>query len=212
MSRQRLDLHRSGMFGVCALLSTSRSEQGSSSNTTPSSACDAGSSKRGDKRCVDCQLGATPQRQAIGDDFYAAVVLATRVHIQVSDGRVPGDRRPSFSANARSNTLETAAPRLRQNAGARARSEVVAARIEVCMATASGRSKWQGQARSAQQDGSGGEDTRSMRPCLRVQQGRRGSVGLTKESSTAWDAARCHPRMRVKRRVLFELGRRLSMQ
>ena len=61
-------------FGACALFSTSRSEQGSFGSTTPSSAWEAGSSNRGEKLCVDCQLGATPQRQA--------VVLAIWVYMQ----------------------------------------------------------------------------------------------------------------------------------
>ncbi|CAE7363592.1 unnamed protein product, partial [Symbiodinium sp. KB8] len=74
-------------FGVRALFGTSRSE-GSSGSTTPSSAWEAGSSAGRDKRCVDCELGATAQRQAIGDDFHAAVVLASRLHIHVPDKHV----------------------------------------------------------------------------------------------------------------------------
>ena len=101
---------------------------------TPSSAWVPAAVREGDKRCVDCQLGATPPRQAIGHDFYAAVVLANEVHIQVPDKQVQSDRRPSFFAHARSSTLERAAPRP-HNAGARASGEVVAARIEVCTAT-----------------------------------------------------------------------------
>ena len=94
--------------------------------------------KRGDERDVDCKLGAAPQRQAIGDDLNASVVLASWVDIQVLDKHIESDHCPSFSAHRCSSTLKGAAPRP-QKAGARASGEVVTTRIEVCAATASGR-------------------------------------------------------------------------
>ena len=71
MSPQQLDLHSS--------LGSSCSEQGSSGSAASSPAREAGSSKRGDECGVDCKLGAAPERQAIGDDLNASVVLASWV-------------------------------------------------------------------------------------------------------------------------------------
>ena len=76
---------------------------------------------------------------------------------------------------------------------------MVSTRVEVCAATASGRGQWQGQAKSAQENGSeewrlqrelrqggtGGENARCVRPSLRVQQGGGGSVGFPKEGPVA---------------------------
>ena len=90
-------------------------------------------------------------------------------------------------------------PLARKKPGARAGGEVVSTRVEVCAATASGRGQWQGQAKSAQENGSeewrlqrelrqggtGGENARCLRPSLRVQQGGGGSVGFPKEGPVA---------------------------
>ena len=71
--------------------------------------------------------------------------------------------------------------------------------------------------RQLRQGGTGGDDPRSMRPSLRVQQSGRGSIGLTKEGPMAKVVnglgRRALPSTsEVKGRVLFERGRHLSMQ
>ena len=48
---------RPAQLGVCALFGSSCSEQGRSGSAAPSPAREAGSSKGGDKRSVDCKLG-----------------------------------------------------------------------------------------------------------------------------------------------------------
>ena len=77
-----------------------------------------GGPQGGDKRGVDCKLGTTPQRQAIGDDLNASVVLACWLDGQVRDKHVERDRYASFSAHTSSGTLERASPGP-QNAGRR---------------------------------------------------------------------------------------------
>ena len=69
VSLQRLDLHSSGYVRPF----------GSSCKAAPAVRLvwEAGSSNRGDERGVDCKLGAAPERQAIGDDRNASVVLAS---------------------------------------------------------------------------------------------------------------------------------------
>ena len=108
---------------------------------------------------------------------------------------------------------------------------MVSTRVEVCAATASGRGQWQGQAKSAQENGSeewrlqrelrqggtGGENARCVRPSLRVQQGGGGSGGFPKEGPVAKVVIGLGRRAlptasEVKGRVFFELGRHLGMQ
>ena len=115
-------------LGVCALFGSSCSEQGRSDGTAPSLAWEAGSSKGGRQAAPPHSgrpLAMTSMRRAFWRAGSTFKTLTSTLRATC----------PSFFAH----TSSSEGLPWPQNAGARAGGRVVAARIEVCTATASGR-------------------------------------------------------------------------
>ena len=108
MNRKQATYPELQLIGRSPLLGLASQAQRGTSGAAARATGGNGGRQWGDKGGVNSQLNTPPERESVGDDLDATLILALSDNIEITHTNIGCDRGPSFTTNTSCCTLERA--------------------------------------------------------------------------------------------------------